>query len=91
VVVQSDVVEDGKGRAAVLTEVSLLLAVFFLGTNPVAVKFAVTDVPPLPFVAIRFVLARLLLLPQCFWWAGEEGSGAGISSRWRVWGSWESG
>jgi drug/metabolite transporter (DMT)-like permease len=63
VVVQSDVVEDGKGRAAVLTEASLLLAVFFLGTNPVAVKFAVTDVPPLPFVAIRFVLAGLLLLP----------------------------
>jgi drug/metabolite transporter (DMT)-like permease len=63
VVVQSDVVEDGKGRAAVLTETSLLLAVFFLGTNPVAVKFAVTDVPPLPFVAIRFVLAGLVLLP----------------------------
>jgi drug/metabolite transporter (DMT)-like permease len=56
-------VEDGKGRAAVLTEASLLLAVFFLGTNPVAVKFAVTDVPPLPFVAIRFVLAGLVLLP----------------------------
>ena len=55
--------EDGKGKAAVLTEASLLLAVFFLGTNPVAVKFAVTDVPPLPFVAIRFVLAGLLLLP----------------------------
>jgi drug/metabolite transporter (DMT)-like permease len=61
--VQSDVVSDGKGRAAVLTEASLLLAVFFLGTNPVAVKFAVLDVPPLPFVAIRFLLAGLVLLP----------------------------
>jgi drug/metabolite transporter (DMT)-like permease len=65
--VQSDVVSDGKGRAAVLTEASLLLAVFFLGTNPVAVKFAVLDVPPLPFVAIRFLLAGLVLLPVALW------------------------
>jgi drug/metabolite transporter (DMT)-like permease len=56
-------VTEGKGRAAVLTEASLLMAVFFLGTNPVAVKLAVLDVPPLPFVAIRFLLAGLLLLP----------------------------
>jgi drug/metabolite transporter (DMT)-like permease len=56
-------VSDGKGRAGVLTEASLLLAVFFLGTNPVAVKFAVLDVPPLPFVAIRFLMAGILLLP----------------------------
>jgi drug/metabolite transporter (DMT)-like permease len=45
-----------------LTEASLLLAVFFLGTNPVAVKLAVADVPPLPFVAMRFVLAGLVVL-----------------------------
>ncbi len=53
---------DFKDRAAALTEVSLLLAVLFLGTNPVAVKLAVLDVPPLQFVAIRFLLAGLLLL-----------------------------
>ena len=41
---------------------SLLLAVLFLGTNPVAVKVAVRDVPPLPFVSLRFVLAGLVLL-----------------------------
>ncbi len=52
-----------KGRAGVLREASLLMAVFFLGTNPVAVKLAVLDVPPLPFVAIRFLLAGLVLLP----------------------------
>jgi len=45
-----------------LTEASLLLAVFFLSTNPVAVKLAVLEVPPLPFVAIRFVLAGLVVL-----------------------------
>jgi len=56
-------VTEGKGRAAVLTEASLLMAVFFIGTNPVAVKLAVLDVPPLPFVAIRFLLAGLVLLP----------------------------
>ena len=43
-------------------EASLLLAVFFLGTNPVAVKVAVAEFPPLPFVAMRFTLAGLLLL-----------------------------
>lgn len=51
-----------KGRAAGLTEASLLLAVFFLGTNPVAVKVAVAEIPPLPFVTIRFVLAGLAVL-----------------------------
>jgi drug/metabolite transporter (DMT)-like permease len=51
-----------KDRAATLVEASLLLAVLFLGTNPVAVKVAVTELPPLPFVATRFTLAGLLLL-----------------------------
>ena len=51
-----------RDRAAALTEVSLLLAVLFLGTNPVAVKVAVAEVPPLPFVAMRFVLAGLVVL-----------------------------
>ena len=45
-----------------MTEVSLLLAVLFLGTNPVVVKVAVAEVPPLPFVAMRFVLAGLVVL-----------------------------
>ena len=53
---------ERKGRAKLLTEASLLLAVFFLGTNFVAVKYAVVGVPPLPFVALRFTLAGLLLL-----------------------------
>src|SRR5215212_9957880 len=51
-----------KDRAATLVEASLLLAVFFLGTNPVAVKVAVAEIPPLPFVTMRFTLAGLLLL-----------------------------
>ena len=33
-----------------------------MGTNPVAVKYAVTAVPPLPFVALRFTVAGMLLL-----------------------------
>jgi drug/metabolite transporter (DMT)-like permease len=45
-----------------VTEASLLLAVLFLGTNPVAVKVAVLELPALPFVAMRFTLAGLLLL-----------------------------
>jgi drug/metabolite transporter (DMT)-like permease len=51
-----------KDRSATLVEASLLLAVLFLGTNPVAVKVAVAEFPPVPFVAIRFTLAGLLLL-----------------------------
>ena len=51
-----------KDRTATLVEASLLLAVLFLGTNPVAVKVAVTEFPALPFVATRFTLAGLLLL-----------------------------
>lgn len=51
-----------KGKTAALTELYLLLAVVFLGTNPVAVKLAVRDIPPLPFVALRFVAAGILLL-----------------------------
>ena len=53
---------EEKGRAEWFTEASLLLAVLFLGTNPVAVKIAVSEVPPLLFVAARFTLAGLLLL-----------------------------
>jgi drug/metabolite transporter (DMT)-like permease len=51
-----------KDKEAALAEISLLLAVLFLGTNPVAVKVAVRDVPQLPFVSLRFVLAGLVLL-----------------------------
>jgi drug/metabolite transporter (DMT)-like permease len=51
-----------KDRASTLVEASLLLAVLFLGTNPVAVKVAVAEFPPVPFVAMRFTLAGLLLL-----------------------------
>jgi drug/metabolite transporter (DMT)-like permease len=55
-------VDGRKDRATTLVEASLLLAVLFLGTNPVAVKVAVAEFPPLPFVAMRFTLAGLLLL-----------------------------
>ena len=51
-----------KDKEAALAEISLLLAVLFLGTNPVAVKVAVRDVPQLPFVSLRFVLAGVVLL-----------------------------
>src|ERR687897_1575250 len=44
------------------TELILLVAVFLLGTNPVAVKYAVSAFAPLPFVALRFTVAGLLLL-----------------------------
>ena len=64
--VESRAVSRFKDRTAVVTEASLLLAVLFLGTNPVAVKVAVSEVPALPFVAMRFTLAGLLLLVIVF-------------------------
>jgi drug/metabolite transporter (DMT)-like permease len=51
-----------RSRATHRTELILLVAVFLLGTNPVAVKYAVSAFVPLPFVALRFTLAGLLLL-----------------------------
>ena len=53
---------EKKDGAEWLTEAFLLLAVLFLGTNPVAVKVAVSEIPPLPFVAARFTTAGVLLL-----------------------------
>jgi drug/metabolite transporter (DMT)-like permease len=56
-----------------LSEAFLLSAAVFLGTNPVAVKYAVGDIPPLPFVALRFVSAGLLLLAILHLWAPGGG------------------
>lgn len=52
---------SGSGTAA-LMEAPLLLGVFFLGTNLLAVDMAVAGVPPFLFVAARFSVAGLLLL-----------------------------
>jgi drug/metabolite transporter (DMT)-like permease len=46
----------------VLFEASLLSTAIVLGTNPAAVKYAVGFVPPLPFAALRFIVAGLALL-----------------------------
>jgi drug/metabolite transporter (DMT)-like permease len=53
----------GKGgrKRSPLFEASLLSTAVFLGTNPVAVKYAVGYIPPLPFVTLRFLLAGLVL------------------------------
>jgi drug/metabolite transporter (DMT)-like permease len=48
-------------RTSLLFEASLLSTAVLLGTNPVAVKYAVGFVPPLPFAALRFVLAGFVL------------------------------
>ena len=57
---ESTAVNESK-NAALLVEVSLLLTAVFLGTNMVAVKYAVSYIPPLLVVAIRFALGGLLL------------------------------
>ncbi len=54
--------EPEQQRASAWVEVSLLLTVFFFGTNFVAVKLVVHHVPPLLFAASRFTFAGVLLL-----------------------------
>ena len=61
-----------KRRGTPLVEVSLLLTVFFFGTNFTAVKLVVESVPPILFAATRFTLAGLLLLPLALL-SGPEG------------------
>ncbi|MBA3422985.1 MAG: DMT family transporter [Rubrobacter sp.] len=63
---------DGKKEKSLWVEASLLMAVLLLGTNPVAVKSAVAEIPPLPFVALRFTAAGLLALGVA-WLLGVAG------------------
>jgi drug/metabolite transporter (DMT)-like permease len=51
----------GKDRAALLTEASLIFAAVFWGTNYAATKFAALSIPPNSIVAVRFVIAGLLM------------------------------
>ncbi len=52
---------DNKNKAAVLTEISLILAAVFWGTNFAATKFAALSIPPLLLVAFRFCVGGLLM------------------------------
>ena len=58
--VESGAVADQK--ATVLTELSLILAAVFWGTNYAATKYAAEYLPQLPIVAFRFTVGGLLLL-----------------------------
>src|SRR5215212_12169651 len=60
--VESELVSDGKNKAAILTEISLVLAAIFWGLNFAATKYAAESIPPLVIVAFRFTGGGLLLL-----------------------------
>ena len=51
----------GKNSAGVLTEVSLILAALFWGSNYAATKFATLSLAPLCIVAFRFAVGGLLM------------------------------
>jgi drug/metabolite transporter (DMT)-like permease len=55
-------VTDEKGKAEVLTELSLVTAAVFWGSNYVVTKYATGHLPQLPIVAFRFTVGGLLLL-----------------------------
>ena len=59
--VESGFVIDGKQRAAILTEVSLVLAAVFWGLNFAATKYAADYIPPLMIMALRFTGGGILL------------------------------
>ena len=69
--------KDEQSKATHRTELFLLVAVLLLGTNPVAVKYAVSAIAPLPFVALRFTVAGLLLLSV----VRSLGSGGGVERK----------
>ena len=69
--------KDKRSKETHRTELILLVAVFLLGTNPVAVKYAVSAFAPLPFVALRFTVAGLLLLGT----VRILGSGGGVERK----------
>ena len=52
---------DGKERAAIFTEVSLVLATVFWGLNFAATKYAADYIPPLMIMALRFTGGGILL------------------------------
>jgi drug/metabolite transporter (DMT)-like permease len=60
--VQSAPVSGSENRAAVATEISLVLAATFWGLNFAATKYAAATIPPLMLVALRFTVGGLLLL-----------------------------
>jgi drug/metabolite transporter (DMT)-like permease len=53
---------DPKNRAAVATEISLVLAATFWGLNFAATKYAAASISPMLLVALRFTVGGLLLL-----------------------------
>ena len=50
-----------KSKASLLTEASLTLAAVFWGTNYAATKLAAQSIPPVSIVAVRFLVAGLLM------------------------------
>jgi drug/metabolite transporter (DMT)-like permease len=48
-------------KAAVFTEISLMLAAFFWGANYAATKYAAEFIPPLLIVALRFAVGGVLM------------------------------
>jgi drug/metabolite transporter (DMT)-like permease len=70
----ADPPQAGATKNAALAEVSLLLAVFFVGMDVVSVKYALQGFPPLVFMPIRYVLAGILLL-AFLWLLGRSAGG----------------
>src|SRR5918997_6390921 len=60
--IESGAVTGEKGKAAAFTELSLVLAAVFWGSNYAATRYAAGHLPELLIVAFRFAVGGLLLL-----------------------------
>ena len=67
----------GAKEKAALAEISLLMAVFFVGTDVVSVKYALEGFPPLVLMPMRYALAGLLLLAVLAFLGRKGGVGVG--------------
>jgi drug/metabolite transporter (DMT)-like permease len=64
---------DACERASVTAHLALLAAGVLFGTTFVVVKDAVTDVEPIPFLAVRFLLGGLVMVPLAVRAPGRPG------------------
>jgi drug/metabolite transporter (DMT)-like permease len=64
---------EASGLALPIAELAALVVMLWWGTNVVAVKAAIADMPPILFAFVRFGLAFLLLLALLRWREGSVG------------------
>jgi drug/metabolite transporter (DMT)-like permease len=74
-------VTDDKGKAAVFTELSLVIAAVFWGSNYAVTKYAAGHLPQLMMVAFRFTVGGCCSFSCCGCWSPAAGWEGAMCSR----------